>query len=174
MVLLASDLDRTIIFSKKFLNEEIYKEHQPVCIEYYKNEPISFVTQKTYNYLTKVLENKDKDKIFVPTTTRSLEQFRRIRILNKFPYAIVANGGIILKDNKPLKEWNLIVEQIKEKLDYDLAEKILNSKKYSGLFTKEPKLVDSIFFYMKVPNNKTEINYILNMIDKDFKNTEWT
>lgn len=174
MVLFASDLDRTIIFSNKFLNEEVFEEHQPVCIEYYQDRPISFVTQKSYNYLLEMLSNKDNNKIFVPTTTRSLKQFNRIRVLSDFPYAIVANGGIILKNKKPLKEWESKVKKIQEKLNYKLTEEILNHQKYTELFTKQPKLVDSIFFYMKVPDSQEQINYILTEIEKDFKNTNWT
>lgn len=79
MVLFASDLDRTIIFSNKFLNEEVFEEHQPVCIEYYQDRPISFVTQKSYNYLLEMLSNKDDNKIFVPTKNKKYAKIKQKR-----------------------------------------------------------------------------------------------
>jgi hydroxymethylpyrimidine pyrophosphatase-like HAD family hydrolase len=45
----------------------------------------------------------------VPATSRSIEQYRRIRLFHTRPpaYAIAANGGVILKDGEIDGEWEL-------------------------------------------------------------------
>ena len=65
-----SDLDRTLIYSKKFLKEDL----KEVPIEKYEGEYISFMTEKSINLLREINEKN----IFIPCTTRSIEQYERI------------------------------------------------------------------------------------------------
>ena len=86
-----SDLDRSIIYSKRFLG----KDKSELEIEIYKNENISYISKKT----VKLIKQLQKNIEFIPTTTRNIEQFKRIEFSKydiDFKYAITSNGGNIL------------------------------------------------------------------------------
>ena len=61
MVLLGTDLDRTIIFSEKFIeqhNKQDWKDNH-ICLEHYNGKPLSYVTKETFNYLYNFLKSMD-------------------------------------------------------------------------------------------------------------------
>ena len=66
-----SDLDRTLIYSKNFIKDRD-KLH---CIEVLDGKEISYISKDTIKLLKKVLQ----DKKFIPTTTRSIELFTRLK-----------------------------------------------------------------------------------------------
>ncbi|WP_461207489.1 HAD family hydrolase [Clostridium sp. DL1XJH146] len=106
-MIFASDLDRTLIYSKVFLKN---KPKDIVLVEEKDGKNISFMTRSSINLLKLV----HKDFLFIPTTTRSLEQFNRISIFNNeiIPrYAVVANGGIVIKDGNIDKNWSKIIKK---------------------------------------------------------------
>ena len=44
--------------------------------------------------------------LVVPTSTRTIEQYERIRLgVGRFPYALVCNGGILLINGERDPEW---------------------------------------------------------------------
>ena len=95
-VILFSDLDRTIIHSSKFLKESI----NPEIVEFNKDKkPISYMEKEALLLLNELSNNL----LFIPVTTRSLEQYKRIDLKITPLYYITSNGGIILKNNKRLK-----------------------------------------------------------------------
>ncbi len=97
MVVLHTDLDNTIIYSYK---HEIgpYKRN----VELYQGREISFVTERTYELLKQVR----KKMLVVPTSTRSIEQYRRIDLgVGAFSFALVCNGGVLLADGKKDEAW---------------------------------------------------------------------
>lgn len=97
MTLFCCDLDNTLIYSYK---HDIGEDKIPV--ERYQDRDISFTTPKTMEFLQKTLQKT----LFVPTTTRSLAQYERIHLEIPIPtYALVANGGILLKDGKIDADW---------------------------------------------------------------------
>ncbi len=97
MVIFYTDLDNTLIYSYK---HEIGQEK--TCVEMYENREVSYISKKT-RYL---LEEVAKNILVVPTTTRSVEQYNRIRLgLGSFPYALVCNGGVLLENGTPDLAW---------------------------------------------------------------------
>lgn len=97
MIIFNSDLDNTLIYSYKHDIGEDKKN-----VEIYENREISFMTKKSYTLLKEI----HKRMIFVPTTTRTVEQYNRINLgLNKIKYALVCNGGVLLIDGKSDEEW---------------------------------------------------------------------
>ena len=109
-MIFASDLDRTLIYSKRsFLlgNDRL----PPVrLIETIGEKEISFMTEKAIS----ILEQLVWQLTFVPVTTRTIEQYQRITLFQKElvpQYAVVSNGGIVLLDGKPLPEWTRYVKQ---------------------------------------------------------------
>jgi len=92
MILFACDLDGTLIHSHKSRRDD------DVCIEHYDGREQSFIARPALERL-KTLAAQIQ---FVPVTTRSLEQYRRIFWTPDFKpqFAVVANGAIFLDGNK--------------------------------------------------------------------------
>lgn len=97
MIVLNIDLDNTLIYSYK---HDIGSNKRNV--EIYQEREISFITDKTYELLKKVNEKL----LLVPTSTRTTEQYQRINLgIGNIKYALVCNGGLLLKDGISDKEW---------------------------------------------------------------------
>lgn len=97
MIIFHTDLDNTIIYSYK---HDLGPDKS--CVEIYQDREISFVTAKTAGLLQKVKEKV----LIVPTTTRTAEQYNRIRLgIGEVQYALVCNGGILLENGVENQEW---------------------------------------------------------------------
>lgn len=97
MIVFHTDLDNTMIYSYK---HELGTDKK--CVEVYQGREISFVTFKTYELLKRV-----QDKVlFVPTTTRTVDQYNRIDLGIGIPkYALTCNGGVLLVDGVEDPYW---------------------------------------------------------------------
>ena len=82
MVVFFADLDNTLIYSYK---HDIGADK--VGVELYNDRVISFMTPKSYV----LLKQADKRTLFVPTTTRTPEQFARIDLGIASKYVLVCN-----------------------------------------------------------------------------------
>lgn len=105
-VLIASDLDRTLIYSTAALALTMPDPVAPrlLCVEVHESKPLSYMTETAAGLLAEL--SADPGVVFVPTTTRTRKQYQRIR----FPghtakYAICANGGQLLVDGVPDRDW---------------------------------------------------------------------
>ena len=62
-------------------------------------------------------------QLIIPVTTRSLRQYERIEIFQsgyRPEFAIVANGGIVLKNGKRDKQWDeIITERLQDSLSFE-------------------------------------------------------
>ncbi|MBO8196076.1 HAD family hydrolase [Streptomyces oryzae] len=111
-VLVASDLDRTLIYSAAALELTMPDPRAPrlLCVETYEHKPLSFMTEEASGLLAALAARA----LFVPATTRTPEQYRRIRLPGPPPrYAVCANGGRLLVDGKSDPEWR---ERVRERL----------------------------------------------------------
>ncbi len=140
MIIFNSDLDNTLIYSYKhnISNEKI-------CVEIYQGRMASFMTKKSYELLKKVVQNV----LFVPTTTRTVEQYERIDLGIGVPeFALVCNGGILLEKGKENKEWYdnslKLVSSCFEELKK--AEKVLTMDKYRCF---EVRNIRQLFIFTK-------------------------
>lgn len=99
MILFASDLDNTLIHSYKKANL------QDICVEYKDEKALSYMTPSAYNLLSML--RKQKDICFVPLTTRSSEQYERIKFFNDTcpELALSANGGILYENGVKNSDW---------------------------------------------------------------------
>lgn len=103
--LVASDLDRTLIYSTAALALTMPDEHAPrlLCVEVHEARPLSYMTE-TASRLLRELADAVR---FVPVTTRTRKQYRRISLPCRQPrYAICANGGHLLVDGHTDHDWN--------------------------------------------------------------------
>ncbi|MFI8303048.1 HAD family hydrolase [Streptomyces sp. NPDC085927] len=104
-VLVASDLDRTLIYSANALALSVPDAEAPrlLCVEVYESRPLSYLTETAARLLTELGDAA----VFVPTTTRTREQYRRISLPGPAPaYAICANGGHLLVDGESDPDWH--------------------------------------------------------------------
>lgn len=137
-ILFVSDLDNTLLFSWK-------RSHSnDCCVEIKDGIEQGFMTEFTY----KSLEIINKKAVFVPVTSRSLRQYLRIQWNDKqLPqYAIVANGGILIKDGKIDLAWlKKSQELVKpyEKEMHNLYDIFRNTEEY-----KISRIVDNMYFYV--------------------------
>lgn len=144
MVLFASDLDRTLIYSKKFINKH---DEQVQLVEKKGCEEISYMLNSSIEML-KILSDK---LLFIPVTTRSIEQYRRIIVFQKEikpKYSIVCNGGNIFIDDKLDKDWNKLIHGKLNNECLTMKEVILEFNKIkTDLNIKSVREVDNLFFY---------------------------
>jgi len=104
------DLDRTLIYSAGALLLEGEDRHAPALVvaEVYQGRPLSFLTRTAELLLAGIAEAG----AFVPVTTRTMAQYRRIRLPGPPPrYAVTTNGGRILVDGEPDPAWTARVAQ---------------------------------------------------------------
>lgn len=96
IVLIASDLDRTLIYSRAaFGLGSDAPEPEVRCVELNHGEPLSFVTATGHT----LLEQLAASGAMVPVTSRTVRQYRRITLPGPPPrFAICANGGRLLQD----------------------------------------------------------------------------
>ncbi|MFI1395267.1 HAD family hydrolase [Streptomyces sp. NPDC020681] len=102
--LIASDLDRTLIYSSAALDLRMPDAEAPrlLCVEVYGSKPLSYVTETAAGLLDEVA----RTSVFVPTTTRTREQYHRIHLPGPAPaFAICANGGHLLVDGVSDPDW---------------------------------------------------------------------
>ncbi|MEW2084980.1 HAD family hydrolase [Streptomyces sp. NPDC005283] len=102
--LVASDLDRTLIYSAAALQLPMPDADAPrlLCVEVYEGKPLSYLTETAAGLLTRLAA----DSVFVPTTTRTREQYHRIHLPGPAPqFAICANGGHLLVDGVSDPDW---------------------------------------------------------------------
>lgn len=97
MIVFHSDLDNTLIYSHR---RPI--AGSKVCVEIYRGREVSFLTEKSRELLRQII----RKVIFVPTTTRTEEQYRRIDLGIGIPeYALVCNGGVLLVNGIEEESW---------------------------------------------------------------------
>ncbi|MFE9346489.1 HAD family hydrolase [Streptomyces olivaceus] len=104
-VLVASDLDRTLIYSATALGLTMPDLRAPrlLCVEVYESRPLSYLTETAARLLTELGDTA----VFVPTTTRTRKQYQRINLPGPPPeYAICANGGHLLVDGVSDPAWH--------------------------------------------------------------------
>ncbi|SEG59599.1 hypothetical protein SAMN04489712_10779 [Thermomonospora echinospora] len=142
-----TDLDRTLIYSAAALHLAGPDETLPrlLCVEHYQAKPLSYVTETAAGLLERLAEATT----LVPTTTRTPEQYRRVRLLGKPPsYAICANGGHILVDGVDDADW---AAQVRARATgAELAEVHEHLTRIGGAFVLKLRIASGLFSYAVV------------------------
>ncbi|MFJ7491768.1 HAD family hydrolase [Streptomyces sp. NPDC097727] len=110
MALVASDLDRTLIYSTAALQLPMpdAEASRLLCVEVYDHKPLSYMTETAAT----LLDELARTTVFVPTTTRTREQYGRIHLPGPAPrFAICANGGHLLVDGESDPDWQTQVSR---------------------------------------------------------------
>lgn len=108
--IVASDLDRTLIYSAAALDLAMPDAEAPrlLCVETYQRKPLSYMTETAAGLLAELVSGTT----FVPTTTRTREQYGRIHLPGPAPeFAICANGGHLLVRGESDPDWQRTVAE---------------------------------------------------------------
>ena len=109
-VMVASDLDRTLIYSANSMALAGADHVAPrmVVAEVYDAAPLSFMTRAAEELLEGIVERS----VFVPVTTRTQAQFARVRLPGfGRGYAVTTNGAVLLHDGEPDPEWSRHIQR---------------------------------------------------------------
>lgn len=170
-MLFASDLDRTLIYSHRCLDESI-DIGLIELVETLEDREISYMLKSSIDLIYEL----HKKLLFVPVTTRTSDQYKRIDFFNKkleLPYVITTNGGVVLKNNKIDNEWNdIIVKRLKH--DSMAMEDVISICKKELLDTKLCHRIIEVgeFFFYFMIKETIEI-HILNQLELLLMNTNW-
>lgn len=156
MLVFNTDLDNTMIFSYK---NDIGKDK--VNVEKYQGREISYVTRNTYDLLKKAI----KKMLFVPTTTRTVEQYNRIDLGIGLPeYALVCNGGVLLINGKEDDEWYgqslSLIKDAKEEL-----QKAYNMLEHDKRRTFDLRFIRELFVFTKCNNTEQVVFDLMNSVN---------
>lgn len=146
MIAFHTDMDNTLIFSYK---HDIGAAKR--CVEIYQEREISFITEETY----RLLEKLPQQILLIPTTTRTVEQYQRIRLgIGEPQYALVCNGGVLLVNGKEEESWYResmeLLAECREELQK--AERILTGDAYRCL---EVRNIRGLFLFTKSERPET-------------------
>ena len=136
-ILLACDLDNTLIHSYK------QKQDEDVCIEWIQGREQGFISRNAFNQIECIEEKSE----FVPVTTRSIEQYLRIKWGKKVKpqYAITTNGAVLLDGEAPDVSWKNESESMLSGYKEELAD-ILNRLENGDDYIR-CRMVDSMYVF---------------------------
>ncbi|KAB2952610.1 HAD hydrolase family protein [Heliorestis acidaminivorans] len=149
-ILFASDLDQTLIYSRRSMGDYGHP-HLLVPIEEYKGRIISYMTTLAVKRFCEAA----RQAIIVPVTTRTVEQYRRVKLPIRPSYAVVSNGGHILREGHLDKKWH-------DKILSQISDKCLDIGKMEREFAKIAKpdwvtssrRADQLFLYFLIERDK--------------------
>jgi hydroxymethylpyrimidine pyrophosphatase-like HAD family hydrolase len=135
MILLACDLDNTLIHR--------HAGAEDVCVEYIDGKAHSFMSRNAYT----MLESLDQRICLVPSTARSLAQYKRVTLfLRNIPqYAITSCGGTLLRKGIIDKVWQAGITGIVQAVSPEMTAvlDLLRSIPQAGYV----KVVDNTFIF---------------------------
>lgn len=106
MILVATDLDRTLIYSRGALEAHGDTERQLVPVEVHEDKHASWMTAEAAASFATLAARA----VVVPVTTRTPEQWHRVALPGPPPrFAVTANGGVLLVDGRPDMPWSATV-----------------------------------------------------------------
>ncbi len=149
----ASDLDQTLIYSgRSFATEGDLAAVSPV--EFKDGREVTYMTKRAIVQLRKLV----RKVLFIPVTTRTIEQYRRIVIFQEMiipKYAVTSNGGNILIQGQPDLEWNRRVRESVRQGCLPLTEILenFNKLKQAEWFLTD-RIADDLFYYCVVKREK--------------------
>ncbi len=143
--LFACDLDNTLIHSYK------KKKENDLCVERIHGAEQGFIGKETLLLLPEI----QRQTIFVPVTTRSIEQYRRITWPDGAPkFALVANGAILLQDGEIDNWW---MEETRSIVSESLEEMNgLLGRYQADRSLLRVRIVDEIYLFVYCKENAEE------------------
>ncbi|GAA0694578.1 hypothetical protein GCM10010193_56530 [Kitasatospora atroaurantiaca] len=152
--LVASDLDRTLIYSNRALALDVPDRLAPrlLSVEVHDGKALSFMTEQAAELLVELVESA----VFVPATTRTRSQYERVNLPGPTAgwiprYAICANGGQLLVDGVPDRDWQAEVRSRLTAGSVPLDEVVEHlAITADPEWTHKRRVADSLFAYLVV------------------------
>ncbi|SEK83570.1 HAD family hydrolase [Paenibacillus sp. OK003] len=159
----ASDLDQTLIYSRRSMG--VSDDASGIIpAEWIRGELSAFMSDKALNRLKDLPE----DIIFMPVTTRTVEQYQRIRIFQQdvIPaYAVTSNGGNILIAGEVDQSWN---EYVRSQLQQHSAEAVEVRQMFGDVLNSDwvagERLCDGLFFAFVIHRDRMPIEQVTEKI----------
>ena len=157
-----ADLDRTLIYSSTALRLAGPDEQAPrlLCVEVYAGRPLSFLTERA----AADLETLADAGLFVPATTRTVAQLRRVHLPGPAPaYALCANGGRLLRDGVEDLDFTAAVTDRLENAGAPLAELRAELDRALALvdpFVEKVREADGLFCYAVVDRERLPVSWV--------------
>lgn len=150
----ASDLDQTLIYSYRTINNEKMDE-QIRPVEWLNDRFISNMTQSSLRKLKEL----SQELLFVPVTTRTKLQYQRINFLEygiSYQYAVTSNGGRIFNKGIEDQDWMHQISAGRSNClaAEDLINKFNEIRHPSWVIQDSGKLADDLFFYCLIEREK--------------------
>ncbi|SHF61493.1 HAD family hydrolase [Streptoalloteichus hindustanus] len=142
-ILVAADLDRTLIYTTRHCGLSAHGAPEIVCVEHRNGAPLSYLTRTAADLLAELAATA----VLVPATTRTADQYARVRLPGRpSRFAVCANGGTLLVDGIVDRGWRTSVRArlldsvplsvVRAHLDQVLAPAWVRSRRcVEGLFT---------------------------------------
>lgn len=161
MNVLCTDLDNTIIYSYKHDIGDAKRN-----VEIYQEREISFITNKTFELLKEVNEKY----MIIPTTTRTIEQYNRINLgIGDFKYALVCNGGILLKDGVIDEAWYKESKRLVQSSDTEIQKAIAYLENDSRR-KFELRYIEELFVFTKCNEPETVVEELTEYLNSPLVN----
>lgn len=164
----ASDLDRTLIYSLGAIG---VPETTPglVPAEIIDGKTVSYISQQALDQLLDLTARV----IFMPVTTRTIQQYQRINLFQETiipDYAVTSNGGNILIGGIVDKEWREHIGRLVERHSAG-AEEV---RTYIKAVVRDEWIIsehycDDLFFTFVVHRDQLPLDEITNLSDRLFK-----
>ncbi|MFF2038991.1 HAD family hydrolase [Kitasatospora sp. NPDC058170] len=152
--LVASDLDRTLIYSNRALALDVPDRLAPrlLSVEVHDGKALSFMTEQAAALLVELA----REAVLVPATTRTRTQYERVNLPGPTPgwvpsYAICSNGGQLIVDGVPDEDWRTEVRGRLATASVPLAEVVEHLALCADPeWTHKRRVADDLFAYLVV------------------------
>jgi hypothetical protein len=148
-MIFASDLDQTLIYSLRALGDN-FDKNGLVPAEIKDGATTAYIDIEALM----LLQELAAQMLVVPVTTRTVEQYRRIRIFQDLirpSYAVTSNGGNLLIDGVPDPDWN---REIGQRIGRECASNDEVLRLFREIATTEwvtaERLCDGLFYSMLI------------------------
>lgn len=161
-MIFASDLDQTLIYSQPLERAEELG-NQIIIAELIDGKVRSYMSSSSYQQLQKLMT----ELIFIPVTTRTMQQYNRIHLISQMlkpTYAVTSNGGNILIDGHPDLEWQAsVIARVSESSDHVQDVRILLDRVLSPEWVISSSYCDELFFSHIIDRAKMPLEEVTQM-----------
>lgn len=149
-VVYATDFDRTVIFSKRCI-DEYHKSNERLLVVERTPNYVSYALEKYVNGLKKLPRNI----LFVPVTSRSIDEYLRVKLSKYAKYAIVTNGCHILYNGKIYQPYERHLADFYRAFN-KFASVALDGLRSIGELDKDPRVIDNAYMFAKLADQNVD------------------
>ena len=170
--LVACDLDQTLLYSRRsFRLRPGQAVPDTVVVEHLDGAPAAFVTRRAAGLLAQLAAVAT----VVPVTTRTLEQYGRIRLGIPARFAVAANGGHLLVDGAPDAVWAAAVRRRVQESSRPLADVLAAARRLAAPgWARVVRVADGLFVYLVAHERAGIPTEAVDQLAADLAGVGWT